>query len=138
MTAMANPHVLRVADLEPEVRPPFDLSGRHTIALGIRPETVGSRNMSVNVIRIAPQFGTPLHDHVYEEGWYVLAGAGILRVEEEKYAVTAGDLLFVASDVPHQIVNDSEQLLELLAITAPPVQFELCRIIAPFDESDLK
>jgi mannose-6-phosphate isomerase-like protein (cupin superfamily) len=114
---------------------PRPVEGLPTVKLSyaIRPETVGSKNFSVNHVIYPPRMGSAVHAH-QEEGWVVLRGQGFLKVEGQKYPFKARDLLYVPADVPHQVVNTGDEPLEILAITAPPINFETdLKVIEPFD-----
>ncbi len=127
---MKNKHVVSLDTLTP--RP---VEGLPTVQLSyaIRPETVGSKHFSVNHVIYAPGVGSAVHAH-QEEGWVVLRGSGVLKVEGETHTFKARDLLYVAEGVPHQVINTGKEPLEILAITAPPINFETdLKVIEPFD-----
>ena len=103
------------------------------LSYALRPETVGCKNFSVNHVVYPVGQGSAVHAH-QEEGWVILQGSGWLKVGDKKYPFKARDLLYVPADVPHQVVNTGDGPLELLAITAPPIDFEKdLKVIEPFD-----
>ena len=54
--------------------------------------------------------GTPLHIHpAQDEIFYVVEGAYYFQVGDEKYAMTAGDTIFLPRGVPHAWTQRSER-----------------------------
>ena len=77
--------------------------------VGISADTVGARELSMNLVIIPPGAAAEPHFHKgFESAVYVLKG----RVEtrygpglKESVITEAGDFLFIPPDVPHQPVN---------------------------------
>lgn len=55
--------------------------------------------------------------HTEDELYYVLTGAGTMTVGEERYSVTAGDLLCVEQGQTHDIVEVDESLTVVKTFT---------------------
>lgn len=57
--------------------------------------------------------------HTEDEIYYVLSGWASIRIEEERYPVEPGDVVFVERGVDHAFV-DIEAELSVLVVFAPP------------------
>jgi mannose-6-phosphate isomerase-like protein (cupin superfamily) len=103
----------------------------------IHPKLVGSKNLSVNILKILPGYGTPNHIHYKsEEAWGVLEGEGIMRLNDKDYLFGVGDVLYVPAGVAHQVVCRGKDILRYFAITAPPIDLERDNIILePYNEA---
>lgn len=93
---------------------------------GIRHQTVGGRlqglkTMEVWLQTMAPGAATPVHRHACEEVIVVLAGSGTCILEDRSYAFGPNSTLVVEPDAVHQIVNTSDEPMQLVAAlgTAP-------------------
>lgn len=56
------------------------------------------------------------HRHAPPEVYYVLSGAGTVRIDEEAYRVRAGTAVFVPGDAGHEVRNDGPETLRLLYV----------------------
>ena len=61
----------------------------------------------------------PQQPHTEDEIYYVVSGAGSLRVGEEDKEVKAGTVIFVETAAPHKFHSITETLT-LLVVFAPP------------------
>lgn len=68
---------------------------------------------------IAPKAVVPLHQHPHEQLIFVAQGQCDVTVGEETRHLTAGSLVLVESNVPHQVVNTEEEVLVALDFFAP-------------------
>lgn len=82
----------------------------------------GAPNFAMRHFTVEPGGHTPRHSHNYEHEVYIVHG--MARVEEngEYHEVTAGDTLFVRSNVTHQFVNIGDTPLQFLCLV--PVSFD--------------
>ncbi len=51
--------------------------------------------------------------------YYVVEGSGEFEVGDEKKTLSQGDLIYVAEDIPHGVVNNSNERLVVLIVIAP-------------------
>jgi hypothetical protein len=72
-----------------------------------------------------PKFGSYVNRVCHEAG-YVLAGIGVVFVEDEKYNVSGGDAFTIKPFERHHIVADN---LKLLIVTCPNWYAAQCEII---------
>lgn len=55
--------------------------------------------------------------HTEDELYYILSGAGTMRVGEETHSVAAGDLLYIEQGASHNIVKIDDELTVLKIFT---------------------
>lgn len=130
-------HVQSLIDLPEQVVSAFDAEIR--LRNVVRPELGGSDALSINAIEVPGGSGTPFHLHHHcEEAWLVTQGYGALRVADEWYGFSAGDVLHCPAEVPHQVVALGEESLRYLAITAPAVDLTTDNtVLDEFDDDAL-
>lgn len=83
---------------------------------------LGARKLGYNVTAVAPgKRAFPFHNHhVNEEMFLILQGTGTLRVGQQEFPVTQGDIVSCPSGGPelvHQIINTGTQELRYLAVS---------------------
>jgi mannose-6-phosphate isomerase-like protein (cupin superfamily) len=61
----------------------------------------------------------PAHTHTYEEVIYILAGAGIVHVDDRAVPIEAGCSVFLPPGVPHCLENVAAEPLRLLGVFSP-------------------
>jgi mannose-6-phosphate isomerase-like protein (cupin superfamily) len=62
----------------------------------------------------------PLHVHEREEeSFYVLEGAGVVQVGDERRAVAPGSFVVVPRGVPHTLYRHGEEPLKMLTLLSP-------------------
>lgn len=77
-------------------------------------------NHSLAQISIAPGAASRPHYHnICQESYYILSGQAKMRVDEQEYPLDAGQTCLILPGQIHQIVNESNQDLEFLAICVP-------------------
>jgi len=91
----------------------------------VRPETTGSRHLSVATARVAPGQRTHPHRHLTsEEAYYVLRGEGSVTVGSKTTRVTAGGAVLIPVGTVHWAVAEGTEPLLLVCLCAPPYQHE--------------
>jgi uncharacterized RmlC-like cupin family protein len=97
-------------------------------APGISAETVGARNLHLQIVTIPPGAQANAHKHVgHESAIYILSGKSCMwygeRLEEHLCA-EAGDFVYIPAGVPHLPYNDSviESCVAVIARTDPNEQ----------------
>lgn len=63
----------------------------------------------------------PQRPHTEDEVYYVVSGSGVIQVDGEDRAVTAGSIVYVARDVAHRFHSITEDL-NILVFFAPPLR----------------
>jgi mannose-6-phosphate isomerase-like protein (cupin superfamily) len=78
------------------------------------------RNQSLAEARLPPGAATTPHYHpLTEEIYYILEGAGEMRIEDERRPVGPGDAIAIRPGQAHTIVNTSRETLKFLCCCAP-------------------
>ena len=66
---------------------------------------------------------TDYHDHQdKEQVYYFIKGRGKMLIDGKEYPVTAGDAVHLPPKTKHGVINDSEDEIEYLNISAPVEQ----------------
>jgi mannose-6-phosphate isomerase-like protein (cupin superfamily) len=82
-------------------------------------------NQSLAEATLLPGAATEAHRHpATEEIYYILRGAGLMRVEAEERAVGPGDGILIPPGARHQIRNVGPESLVFLCCCAPPYAHE--------------
>jgi uncharacterized cupin superfamily protein len=133
---MARP-ILNIDELEPI---PLDVLNRQygggpmpaKFAGGLAPigHRLGAQKLGYNLTVVPPgKRAFPFHSHrVNEEMFFVIEGAGEVRIGAETWPIRAGDVICCPPGGPetaHQIVNTGEATLRYLAVSSSQTP-ELC------------
>ena len=76
----------------------------------------GAPNFAMRVIEVQPGHATPFHDHWNEHEVYVLEGTGVVKSAEGDKPVVPGDVVYVAPDEQHQVVNSGPGLFKFICV----------------------
>ncbi len=83
------------------------------------------RNQSLAEARLPPGASTTPHRHPKtEEIYYIVAGQGLMQVDEESSQVGPGDAVAIPPGARHQITNTGSSMLKFLCCCAPPYEHE--------------
>lgn len=83
------------------------------------------RNQSLAEARIPVGGSTLEHFHrKTEEIYFIIAGSGKMRIENETREVKIGDAIAIPPGKKHKIWNTGEDVLKLLCCCAPPYEHE--------------
>ena len=89
----------------------------------VHPTTVGSSNVGLSIVRMAPGSVIRRHRHPYEEAYYVVEGTGVMYLETVgEVELRPGRSVYVPPNTIHGQVNTSEDvdLHIVLALSPPP------------------
>jgi len=83
---------------------------------------IGAQKLGYRIAEVEPGFRAwPFHSHhVNEEMFLILSGSGKVRIGEEEFAITEGDLIAAppgGAEHAHQIINDSQATLKYLCVS---------------------
>ena len=122
-----HPRILNLnqVDLEslPEaLAPTGDTAARYQQRMARVGQQLGAQKLGYRLYVLEPGMrGSPFHSHrVNEEMFYVLAGAGEVRVGTERFPIRTGDVIACPPGGPetaHQIINSSNAELRYLAVS---------------------
>jgi mannose-6-phosphate isomerase-like protein (cupin superfamily) len=79
---------------------------------------LGLSNFTRHVIQ--GRITSDYHDHQdKEQVYYFISGSGKMLIDGQEYPVTAGDAVHLPPKTKHQVINDGEDDIEYLNISAP-------------------
>lgn len=95
---------------------------KYQAAIGYVGPKIGAQKLGYNITVLPPgKAAFPAHCHrVNEEMFFVLEGAGELRIGDQKYPLKTGDFIACPPGGPesaHQIFNSSQAELKFLAVS---------------------
>ncbi len=91
-----------------------------TIRELMHPKSHGNHNQSLAEATVPAGVCTQLHLHKHsEEIYFITHGEGIMRLNDERFAVYEGDSIHIAANTPHQIHNKTKQPLVFLCMCSP-------------------
>lgn len=80
-----------------------------------------STAMHVTITRLPPHSDTgEATAHAGEEYIYVLRGVATVTINDTKYLLQEGDMIYYSSQIPHKVSNDQDGELEYLQTNTPP------------------
>lgn len=112
------PVVTRAAEVKPFWSSP---PHKRELKVLLSPKVQGtSPQLSMGMVTIPPgESGNP-HSHTREqETWFVISGTGKLVVGDEEVKLEADMVVVAPVGVPHQIINDGNEILKALFIFSP-------------------
>ena len=119
--------IVNVADVELKPRPPQhqpkgESGDRYDLKMARISAGMGARLLGYNVTAVAPRKRAfPFHSHrVNEEMFFVLCGAGAIRIGSETFPLRAGDIVACPAggpDTAHQIINSGTDELRYLSVS---------------------
>jgi len=104
--------VVHSADLPP-------LAGSRGVVPGrflLEGSRFGLDHLTLILGETAPERGSPLHRHTYEELFIVHGGRGTYTVGEVIVEAGPGDVVLIPSGMPHRFVNNGQETLYHTAV----------------------
>jgi quercetin dioxygenase-like cupin family protein len=107
--------------------------GRDFMALGapverlVHPKTVGSLQLGVSIVLMAPGDKVKRHRHQFEEAYHIIAGKGTMYLEGVgEFELVPGRTVYIPPNMIHGQVNTSPdtELRILCSLSPPPVEGE--------------
>jgi mannose-6-phosphate isomerase-like protein (cupin superfamily) len=91
----------------------------------MHPSQYAARNQSLAEALVEPGGRTQAHRHrATEELYHILAGAGIMRLDGERFEVRPGDTVLIPPGSVHCIENPGVEALRFLCCCAPAYRHE--------------
>jgi mannose-6-phosphate isomerase-like protein (cupin superfamily) len=81
--------------------------------------TSESRHLTTTFVEIKPNGKQRIHHHDPEQIYFILEGSGLMTVENETERVSKGDCIFIPSEAPHGLENDSDMVLKYFSAASP-------------------
>jgi putative monooxygenase len=83
-------------------------------------KTVDSQNLSMGINETYQGGMVPEHKHdTEEEVNFVFAGRGKFIAEGKEFPLEPGVCIYIPAGIPHQIVNDGDEVIRFMWIFAP-------------------
>ncbi len=76
----------------------------------------GAANFAMRYFEIAPGGASSLDTHAHDHGVFILCGRGGVRFGDERHAISAGDVVYIAPNETHQFENSGPELLGFLCV----------------------
>ncbi len=73
-------------------------------------------NFAMRKFSIQPSGSMPLHTNKVEHEQYVLRGKARVRIGEEIFEVSPGDIVFIPADQPHYYINIGDEPFEFICL----------------------
>lgn len=87
----------------------------------LSPGQFGSTRMAITLVEGDPGSEQPMHSHPEAEQMYVIvAGTGLMRVDDEEQEVGPGTLVFIPPGAKHAIRSVGSKSLTYVSATSPP------------------
>lgn len=104
-------HILNIDDIEYQA---WEHGDRFEAKLGAISTRIGAQKLGYNLTVLAPgKRAFPFHSHrVNEEMFFILEGAGEIRIGTESFPVREGDVIACppgGPDTAHQLINTSDK-----------------------------
>ena len=120
--------IINVSEVELTPRPAqYAPSGaaaeRFEARIGMVGVKLGAKKLGYNITAVPPgKRAFPFHSHrVQEEMFFVIEGAGEVRLGNERFPIRAGDIIACPTGGPetaHQIINTGNRELKYLAVSS--------------------
>ena len=80
--------------------------------------------LTVTWVDVAPGSAQISHKHVPEQVYVVVRGRGLMRVGDEERPAAEGDLVYIPSNMAHNIENISDQVLTYVSAATPNMNWQ--------------
>lgn len=79
-----------------------------------------TRALTMGVAELPPGGSSELHEHRHApvEAYYILAGEGVVSIDDVSFPVRAGSVVYIPGDVPHSAANTGREPLRLIYVFA--------------------
>lgn len=96
-------------------------SAREKLNLDNRPENCPASGAGKFVIRADGTARFDRHFHEFAEFWFIASGHGTIRIGSSEHRVQAGDILYTAPSLEHDVLDVAEELhVFYLSAELPP------------------
>jgi mannose-6-phosphate isomerase-like protein (cupin superfamily) len=98
-------------------------------------EQLGARHHRLLFIEYQPGVSIGLHDHTFEEAYYIVSGEVQATLDGQKYLVKSGDWVWTGVGCVHAFANIGSEPVRWLETFAPqPPQENVFRFVAEWDQ----
>lgn len=91
----------------------------------LNPENSRSERVTITKVTVQPGAEQPRHKHdTSEQIWVCVRGSGVLLLSDDKEKLfSEGDVVRFADGDIHGLRNESQNVLEYISVTSPPINF---------------
>ncbi len=82
-------------------------------------EHLADTPLAATWVTVEPGSRQIVHHHVSVQIYVIIQGGGLMHVGDETRPVSAGDLIYIPSDAPHGIENNTGALLVYVSAATP-------------------
>ena len=86
------------------------------IDFGVERVKFNTEILDPRIVSIAPGKSNELHKHAHETVFVFYKGSGFVKIDELKFPVKPGDMVFIPRWCMHQSVNESDEEMVFLAV----------------------
>lgn len=86
----------------------------------VHPKTTGSKDLGVSIVFMAPGDVIVVHDHPYEEAYFILEGEGVMTLDGEEIKLDKYLSVYVPPNTSHGQKNTGDTTLVILCSLTPP------------------
>ena len=94
-------------------------TGRNTRVLIGSHSPVQAENFVMGYVELDPGGSVPVHEHIQEEVYYIVEGQGSIQVGNETKEVRSGDAIYIPTNEPHCLTNNSEGSMTMIFVYSP-------------------
>jgi mannose-6-phosphate isomerase-like protein (cupin superfamily) len=108
-----------VRDARGRLRPTESVAGSTGFSTAVLIDDSQSSHVEIALCRLDPGGHVAGHLHPFEESFYVLSGAALLRIDGARYALATDDFGFVPVATPHAWTNPHDEPVTWYRIRSP-------------------
>jgi mannose-6-phosphate isomerase-like protein (cupin superfamily) len=86
----------------------------------VHPMTTGSKNLGVSICILNPGEEIIVHQHDFEEAYFVMEGEGVMTLEDEEIQLEEFLSVYIPANARHGQKNTGNRPLLILCSLAPP------------------
>jgi mannose-6-phosphate isomerase-like protein (cupin superfamily) len=100
-----------------DVAEPFRRTLKVLLSPALHP---GLESLAAGFTILPPGGKSEVHGHTEGEMFFVCSGTGLIRVGDEEGILTPDTAVWGPPELPHQLINNGNEILKILWILSPP------------------
>ena len=101
-----------------EQAPQYERDGIRSYLL-VAESTTGAKHITTTLVEMNHGGLQKPHSHETEQCYIIIEGQGLMRVDDDKQIVNAGDTIFIPSNSLHGLENTGKGVLKYLSAGSP-------------------
>jgi len=83
-------------------------------------DLIDQETLTIKQLKMPAHTVEPLHYHQNaKQFFYILKGKATLRLSQERIGLTEQDGIEILPNIPHQMINETNDVLELMVVSTP-------------------